>query len=182
MASTLDLLTQLTKHRVEFVLVGGMASIAHGSSMVTRDVDVCAPLTLENVEKILAALRSLNPRWRMLPNRPPVPDDAAKLAGFKNLYIQTDLGQLDVLGEITGVGEYADVARNAIELDLGPIRCGVMNIDALIESKRALGRPRDLQAVRELEAIRQKTRPGSALDAGCPVAPAAGVTNPDATA
>ncbi len=162
MASTLDLLIRLTKHRVEFVLVGGMAAIAHGSSLVTRDVDVCAPLTQENIEKLLAALRDLNPRWRMLPNRPPVPDDARRLAGFKNLYIQTDLGQLDVLGEITGVGKYSEVTEDAIELDLGPIRCRVMNIEALIKSKQALGRPRDLQAATELEALRQKMRPDSA--------------------
>ncbi len=158
MASTLDLLKRLTDHDVEFVVVGGMAGVAHGSSLVTQDIDLCAPLSQENLGRILSALAGLNPRWRMRPDRPPVPNDAARLKGFKNLYIATDLGQIDILGEISGVGEFAEVARQSISLDFGGIVCRVLGLDALITAKKALGRPRDIYAASELEAIRKRTR------------------------
>ena len=59
MASTLDLLKRLNDHRVKYVLVGGMACVIHGSQMVTQDVDIFAPFTLENLSGLLAALRTL---------------------------------------------------------------------------------------------------------------------------
>ncbi len=102
MASTLDILKRLRNHGVEFVVVGGMAGVLHGSSMVTEDVDVCAPLDRQNMVKILAALAGLNPRFRMNPQRPPLPDNPDRLAGFKNLYLVTDFGQIDFLSEKTG--------------------------------------------------------------------------------
>ena len=160
MASTLDLLKRLTVHDVEFVVVGGMAGVAHGSSLVTQDLDVCAALSQQNLSRILSALGELNPRWRMRPDRPSLPKDSAKLAGVKNLYILTDLGQIDVLSEITGVGDFAEVARQSINLDLGGVTCRVLSLDALIAAKKALARPRDLYAAAELEAIRRRVRGG----------------------
>ena len=158
MASTLDLLKRLSDHRVECVVVGGVAGVAHGSSVVTEDVDVCAPLSADNLARIWAALGDLRPRWRMSPGRPPVPDDPNEVAGFKNLYLLTDLGQIDILSEISGVGAYDDVARHSIVVDLGGVTCRVLDIDALILTKKAMGRPKDLQTATELEAIRERVR------------------------
>jgi hypothetical protein len=154
MGSTLDILRRLSDHKVEFVIVGGLAGIAHGSSLVTEDLDVCSPMTQENIARILSALGDLSPRWRMNPNRPPVPVDAAKLKGYRNLYILCDWGQVDFLSEIAGIGDYEQVSRHCVTLDLADRPCRVLSLDALIEAKRAMGRPRDLQAAKELEAIR----------------------------
>jgi hypothetical protein len=109
MVSTLDLLKRLNKHNVEFVLVGGMACVIHGSQVVTQDVDICAPLTPENITGLLAALAGINLRFRMGADLRPLPDAPEALAGFSNLYLVTDLGQLDVLSEIAGVGDYSQV-------------------------------------------------------------------------
>jgi predicted nucleotidyltransferase len=158
MASTLDLLKQLNECGVEYVLVGGVAAVVHGSQLVTGDVDVCAPLDEPNLARIVAALLGLQPKFRLTPDRHPLPSETSKLAGFKNLYLETDLGQLDLLSEITGVGTYAEVSMHAISIDLGGITCQVLDLDALIQSKQALGRPRDRQAVIELEAIRQRLK------------------------
>jgi hypothetical protein len=103
MASTLDLLKRLNDHQVEYVLVDGMACVIHGSLVVTQDVDICAPLTLENLSRLLAALAGVHPRFRTDRDLRPLPDEPEKLEGFKNLYLITDLGQLDVLSEIAGV-------------------------------------------------------------------------------
>ncbi len=97
MDTTQELINRLLSSGVEFVLVGGMAGIVHGSSVVTEDLDICAPLSEENLKKLLTALSSLHPRWRMRPNLPPLTNDPIELTGFKNLYLLTDAGQLDVL-------------------------------------------------------------------------------------
>lgn len=160
MASTLDLLKRLHEHGVQFVVVGGLAGVLHGSRMVTEDVDVCAPLTPENIPRIVASLCAVHPTFRMRPDHLALPDDPDKLAGFKNLYLATDLGPIDFLSEITGLGAYAQVSRRCITVDLEGMQCQVLDLDALIQAKRALGRPRDLQAAAELEVIRDRLRKG----------------------
>ncbi len=156
MGSTLDLLARLISHNVEFVIVGGVAGVLHGSSIVTQDVDVCAPLTGNNLARILSALRDLSPRFRMTPERRPLPENAAGLAGFRNLHLLTDWGQIDLLSEITGVGDYEEVARHAICVSIGGTECRVLDLDTLIRAKRALNLPKDRQAILELEAIRER--------------------------
>jgi hypothetical protein len=158
MASTLDLLKRLNDNGVAYVVVGGLAGVAHGSGLVTEDVDVCAPLDRENLVRIWAALDGLNPRWRMSPEQPRPPDSPDSLVGYKNLYLITDLGQIDFLSEITGVGPYEDVSRCSISVDLGGVVCRVLDLDTLIHSKRAMGRPKDHQAAIELEALRDRIR------------------------
>jgi hypothetical protein len=156
MASTLDLLKNLSVHEVDFVVVGGVAGVLHGSRLVTQGLDVCAPLTLKNLTRILSALAGLNPRFRMTTDNRPLPGDPADLAGYRNLYLLTDLGQLDILSEITGIGGYEEVARHTIAVDLGGANCRVLDLDTLIRAKKALNLAKDRQAVVELEAIRER--------------------------
>jgi len=158
MASTLEILRRLNQHGVEYVLVGGMAGVLYGSSLVTEDVDVCAPFDAENLAKIISALGDLNPRHRMNPSHPPMAMDADKLAGFKNLYLITDLGQIDLLSAITGLGAYREVSRHAVDANLRGLSCKVLDIDNLIRARRAVGRPKDLQAAAELEVIRRRLK------------------------
>ena len=158
MASTLDLLKRLNDHGVKYVLVGGMACVIHGSQMVTQDVDICASLTPENLSGLLAALAGVHPRFRTTRDLSPLSDEAERLSGFRNLYLLTDLGQLDVLSEITGVGEYAEVEQHTIQVDLEGVPCRVLDLDTLITAKKAMSSPKDRQAVAELEAIRERLR------------------------
>ena len=86
-------------------IIGGFAGVLYGSSLVTRDLDICAVLTSENVEKLREALKDLNPCHRMTPQRlsflrlPP--------AGEKvnNLYLRTDWGIVDILSSVAGIGD-----------------------------------------------------------------------------
>lgn len=135
-----------------------MAAAAYGSSIVTEDVDVCAPFDSDNLGRILAALRGLHPRMRMHPARPSLPETPEELTGLRNLYVVCDAGQIDLLGEVTGVGPFDVVDGSAITLDLGGFECRVMGLTALIQSKRAMGRPKDLRAAAELELIAQSQR------------------------
>ena len=156
MVSTLDLLKRLNEHNVKYILVGGMACVVHGSHVVTQDVDICAPLTPENLSGSLAALAGSNPRFRMTADLRPLPDLPESLAGFRNLYLITDLGQLDVLSEIAGIGEYSTVERHTIQVDLEGTPCRVLDLDTLIAAKKAMNSPKDRLMAKELEAIRER--------------------------
>jgi len=151
-----ELLTRLHSGGVDIVLAGGFGMIAHGSSLVTRDVDVAFRMEPDNLLRLFEALEGLHPVHRMTPQRLPFTREQTQDHNLKNLYLSTDWGMLDCLGEIKGIGGYeACLGRSeAVNLDGAEIR--VLTLDALIEAKRARGRPRDLHAVLELEAIREQ--------------------------
>ncbi|MBX7113817.1 MAG: hypothetical protein K1X64_05725 [Myxococcaceae bacterium] len=153
MASTLDLLRRLTNERVDYILVGGMAAVAHGSSVVTEDVDVLVRFDLETMTGVIRALAPVQPKQRMSPNKPPLGADASQFVGYKNLYLETQDGVLDLLGSIVGVGDFEATAVHSTRLDLGGFQCRVIGIDDLITCKRTLGRPKDLRVVLELERV-----------------------------
>lgn len=156
MVSTLDILKRLNDQQVKYVLVGGMACVIHGSQVVTQDVDICAPFTAENLKGLCAALVDVHPRFRMTRDLQPMPQKADTLSTFNNLYLITDLGQLDILSEITGVGKYSDLEQHTIAVDLRGISVRVLDIDTLILAKKAMNAPKDRQVVIELAAIRER--------------------------
>ena len=95
-----SLLSRLIQREVEFVVVGGFAAVAHGVSLPTQDIDVCCRFTAENLLKLQEALADLHPVHRMVPSRPPLQLTPETCAGLRNLYLDTDWGQLDCLSEI----------------------------------------------------------------------------------
>jgi predicted nucleotidyltransferase len=157
MASTLELLRRLSAEKVDFVLVGGMAAIAHGSATVTEDVDLCIRFDLPTLTAVLRALAGTNPRERMNPLTPKV-IDPARWVGYRNLYLVTDEGVIDLLSETLEVGRYDAVAANAVEMDLGGFSCRVIGLEDLIRCKRALGRPKDLNAAAQLDLVKKRTQ------------------------
>jgi hypothetical protein len=151
------LLQTLCDAEIDFVVVGGFAAMLHGSSMLTRDLDVCAVLTDSTVARLRAAFRDLHPTHRQTPQRLSfldIPDPGVPL---KNIYLQTDLGPLDVLGAITGFDDIADIRKNAVRLDLFGRSVLVISMEDLIKAKEALGRPKDLLVAQELRAIVERT-------------------------
>lgn len=156
MASILDLIKRLSDHDVQFVLVGGLAAVAFGSPLVTEDVDVAAPLSEENARRLLDALEDLTPRHRQTPGRKPLDESPQQLAGFENLYLLTDLGQLDVLGRITGIGSFEDVLAESVEIDLADRSVRALRPAALLRAKEALGREKDRPAILHLKVILQR--------------------------
>jgi hypothetical protein len=83
----LTILKHLLDQKVEFVVIGGIAAVAHGASAVTQDVDVCIPFTLENCAKLMDALSDFHPLFRMRPDKMKMYDEPARLASRKNLYV-----------------------------------------------------------------------------------------------
>lgn len=147
-------LEALIGNDVRFVLIGGLAAIAHGSSYITRDVDVCYDRGRDNLERIAAALAPFHPRLRGFPADLPFVWNSATLANCTNVTLNSDIGAID-FAEVSGVGTYSDAVADAINSDFFGRSCVVLSLDALIRSKRAAGRTKDLLLVPELEAIKE---------------------------
>jgi predicted nucleotidyltransferase len=150
------LLQRLSDAKIDFVIVGGFAAVLHGSSLLTRDLDVCAVLTAENLDKLRDVFRDFHPVHRMTPQRLSFLDNPDPGVPLNNLYLQTDLGPLDVLSTITGVGDFERVRAASIQVELFGQNMNVMAIEDLIKAKQALGREKDWLAVKELRAIIEK--------------------------
>ena len=146
----------LIENNVEFIIVGGYASIIHGASYVTKDLDICVNLSEENAFRILKAITPYHPVHRMHPETPPLQETPRSLSNYRNLYLHTDLGDVDMLGEITGLGKFHDLVDSSIEVELYGKTCKVLDINALIVSKKALARPKDNQVIIQLEAIKEE--------------------------
>jgi len=153
------LLRRLQQHEVEFVIIGGVCGIMHGVTLVTTDLDVCCRFSPDNLYRIQAAVRELHPYHRLAPNKLPLELTDELCSRLQNLYLQTDLGKLDCLGEVAGIGDYEAVLGNSVSFELSYGNFRVLSLDAAIASKEAIGRPRDLEAVRQLRAIKERTSP-----------------------
>jgi hypothetical protein len=158
-------LEALTERGVVFVLVGGYAATLHGSASLTRDLDICYERTPENMERLASALAPYHPRLRGAPQGLPFLFDAQTLFRGMNFTLETDLGDIDLLGHLDGLGEFPSVARDAVSIPVFGDEYRVASLDALIRSKKAAGRSKDLNALPELEALREmhaqkeKTKP-----------------------
>lgn len=152
------LLSRLIAADLEFVVVGGVAAFMHGSDQLTRDLDILAVFTPANMTRLLAALHDLHPYNSARPDLGELHVSPEELARYRNLYLGTDLGRLDVLGEIPPLSGYAEVATQAIETKVPGGTCKLIGLDHLITIKESIGRPRDRIAAAELKAIRDRLR------------------------
>jgi predicted nucleotidyltransferase len=149
----------LVQNGVEFIVIGGGAAIAHGSTRATYDVDIVYARDPNNLRKLATALRESQPYLRGAP--PGLPfcwDERTILAGM-NFTLTTTLGDLDLLGEVTGGGGYEQLLPFTLELEVFGVRCKFVTLEKLIQLKRAAGRPKDLEAVAELEALHRERGP-----------------------
>ncbi len=150
------LLRRLLDGGVEFILVGGVAANVHGSARATYDVDVVYRRSPGNVARLVAALAPIAPYLRGAPPGLPFVFDAATLTRGLNFTLTTTLGDIDLLGEITGGGGYDQLVPATETVDLFGAPCRCVTLEALIRLKRAAGRPKDLEVIAELEALREE--------------------------
>lgn len=150
------LLEFLVKSPLDFVLIGGFAAVLHGCNQTTRDVDICLVMSPEQILLLRKTLAPLHPKHRMTPQKLSFLEHPHDLAPVKNLYLETDLGVLDIVSHIEAVGVYCDALKNAEKIEMFGGECFLLSIDDLIKSKKALGRHRDLVTVEELEAIKNE--------------------------
>jgi hypothetical protein len=150
------LLATLSHHDAAYIVVGGAAAIAHGSARLTQDLEIVYERSPANLDKLVPALADYQPYLRGVPPGLPFRWSRETLAAGLNFTLATSLGDVDLLGEIPGGGAYRDLLPGAIELHIFETRCLCLSLSQLIRSKRAAGRPKDFEALAELEAIEEE--------------------------
>lgn len=154
------LLEVLSTAGVEFIIVGGFAGTLHGSGIPTRDLDIVYARDPANIGRLVAALAPHAPYLRGAPPGLPFEWSAATIRAGLNFTLISELGAIDLLGEITGGGGYAALFPHAEPVTIFGRPCLCLGLRKLIEVKRAAGRPRDIQAVAELEALLEERESG----------------------
>jgi hypothetical protein len=151
-----QLLPALSKAGVELIVVGGVAAIVHGSARLTQDLDVVYRRTPENVARLATALRPFAPYLRGAPPGLPFRWDSETIQRGLNFTLVTSAGALDVLGEIAGGGTYETLIPHSRKVSVFGIDLYCLGLDRLIQAKRDAGRPKDLEVIAELEALREE--------------------------
>ena len=153
-----ELIRTLSQAGVEFIVVGGAAATGHGSARLTLDLDVVYRRSPENIERLVSVLAPLNPYLRGAPPGLPFSWTPETIQKGLNFTLITALGAIDLLGEIAGGGGYERLLPHSIKLSLHDSECLCLGLDWLIKVKRAAGRPKDFEAIAELEAILEEKK------------------------
>ena len=144
---------------VDFVIIGGWSAILHGSSSVTNDLDICYSRSSDNLKRVVVALTSFHPRLRDMPQNLPFVWDQATLRNAAIFTLSTDLGAIDLLAEVGGVGGFEEVKANSVLVRAFERDVWTLDLPALIRAKRAAGRAKDLQVLPELEGLLEAGEP-----------------------
>jgi predicted nucleotidyltransferase len=157
-ASLKDVARLLNEHHVEYILVGGWAAALHGSARSTTDIDFVYRRSPANCRRLAASLSSFHPSLRGAPKGLPFRFDEATILAGLNFTLTTDLGHLDFFGEIAGGGNYEALLPYSTEVRRGDLAIRCVTLERLIQLKRAAGRPKDFEAIAELQAILDEIR------------------------
>jgi hypothetical protein len=149
------LLKEMARHRVKYVLIGGQAMTLQGSAHVTFDLDVCYARTPENIAAIATALAPYHPYMRGAPPGLPFRFDPPTIHAGLNFTLQTDLGDVDFLGEVSGVGGFERAVVQSEEKTVFGLTIRVLSLDGLIAAKKAAGRIKDRLHMLELEELKK---------------------------
>lgn len=166
----LEAIRVLIEHGVEFVVIGGYAAVLHGSPTYTNDADVCPDRSLENLERLAAALRDLDARIRTdaEPEGLPVAIDATFLNRIDvALNLMTRYGDLDISFRPAAFPNgYADLLPHAVDYEVGDLVVKVASLADIIRSKETAARPKDLAALPVLKALEDEIADQAARDEG----------------
>ena len=150
-----EILRRLVERGVDFVVIGGIAAVLHGSSRNTFDLDICFATDEANLAALGDVLTGLGARLKGVDEDVPFVPDARTLRQIDLLTLVTSLGELNVLARPPGASAYHDLRRHAERYDLGGFNASVASIDDLIAMKQAAGRGKDVLDIEELEAIKR---------------------------
>jgi len=150
------LLRTLLENKIDFLIVGGFSAVVHGSSHVTKDLDITMLMSPENINLLRSALKDLDPKHRMDPShKPSFLEEPKDLDGLKNIYLETNSGILDVVTLDEDLGSFKDLKSRALTVSLFGYDCLVLSLDDLIRVKEIMKRPKDLIVLEELREIKK---------------------------
>jgi predicted nucleotidyltransferase len=143
------LLEALDRHGVDFVVVGGVAGLAHGSAYPTYDFDIAYARDSPNLERLAGALTDIGVTLRGAPADLPFQPDAQTLAKGANFTFDTEFGSFDILGDVAGIKSYDSLRSKSKFERIAGIEVRVAALNDLIAMKRAANRPKDQLMVLE---------------------------------
>lgn len=146
-----ELFRTLARHRVDYLVIGGVAVQVHGHRRTTRDLDVIPAPASENTVRLLAALEELEAHPRELPGAIPTVEQLGAAPAVPPL--TTRHGELHVLNEVPGAAAYDLMRDRALPLDLDGVPVVVVGLDDLIAMKRVSARASDLEDLAVLTAL-----------------------------
>jgi len=153
-----EIIAALVRADVRFVVIGGVAATIQGSARFTNDIDICYDTAPDNVERLVKLLAGWNAYLRGVERGLPFVMDSKAFRITPVMTLTTDVGDIDVLDVVSGVGDFAAVLKASEVVEIGDVEFRSLELDALIASKRASGRPKDVEQLIELEAIRALKR------------------------
>lgn len=156
MADLRALIEALAEHRVRYVVIGGVALVLQGSGRSTQDLDICYARDRTNLESLAQALESFHPTLRDVPPGLPFRLDAGTLRAGLNFTLSSDAGDLDLFGEVPGIGTYEAAIADADTVEVYGYEIRLLSLNALERAKRAAGRRRDLLDLAEIAEIRKR--------------------------
>jgi predicted nucleotidyltransferase len=148
-----EMVEALSSKGIRFVVLGGVAAIAHGSAYNTNDLDVCYDTADDNVAKLIDVLKPWEPYPRGWDPSLPWYFDARTFKTTPLLTLRTREGDLDLLDNVAGVGDYHACLAASDVVRLGERQIRVLNLESLIKAKKAAGRKKDRERLIELEAL-----------------------------
>jgi hypothetical protein len=152
------LLRALADHGVDFVIVGGVAGLAHGSAYPTYDLDIAYARDRENVARLVAALGEIGVTLRGAPADLPFQLDTRTIENGANFTFESPHGSFDVLGDAAGIRNYDELRSEAVAATIEGLEVRVASIDHLIAMKRAANRLKDKLMVEEYIVIADEQR------------------------
>lgn len=147
-----EVIGALSRHQVEFVVIGGIAAIAHGSRRMTEDLDIVIDQRVANCRRLIAALVELEAKYRLSSGRwtKVSPQSDPKWLAKENYLFETCAGGIDVMNRIEGVPSWKEARPRALEAEAFGHTVFILDKDTLIRSKLVAGRDKDLSDVAEL--------------------------------
>ena len=150
-----ELFDVLGRHRVDYVLIGGLAATLHGSSALTNDADICPDPSSENLERLAAAVREMKARVRneAEPDGVAFSADPEFLQRMQLVNLTTRFGDFDIAFQPAGGHGYEDLVRRAVEIEVDGTVVRVASLADIIRSKEAANRPKDRATLPILYAL-----------------------------
>ena len=149
----------LVENDVEFVIVGGVAINLHSSGYITIDLAICYSRSKQNIKRLVAALAPFDPWPRGLDRALPFFFEESALRNGTNFTFETSIGEIDLIGEVKGIGDYADAVSTSVVYEIYGSDVRALDLNALIISKTAADRPKDHLVLPELYALREALDP-----------------------
>ncbi len=145
----------MASNDVEYAVIGGVALSIRATAYITFDIDFAYSRSRNNLAKIAKALAPFNPRPRGFPPELPFVWDVSTLSKGSVFTLDTTIGDIDLLSEVKGIGDFPDVVASSEKIDLWGFSVNILSIDGLIAVKRAAGREKDVPGLKHLEAIKE---------------------------